>query len=622
MPAMVAPHPSQNATYRLTHLLQLIFRQQANELASSIGTLLRTGRDVDLSHWAPAMVAPLRPFLLSQWQTGMAVASRRIVEQLGPEQSHRLAVRNEIKGLAARSIALYFLKGEQRKRAAIQTEFELVNSRVTDAVDQLVLQFCRDTNDTIQGDLNTALAEIREQIREGTSQGAAYRTIAARVHTIVTDPYRASRIATTETVRAMHAGQLMAAVDSGVVSEVTWEASGDACDRCLQLRDKSVPLGEPFIVLPKGGPYAVVYHPPLHPFCMCALKERIGRPSQKVSIPELPPARPAARTITVSSTSPADSHAHALPWEVEPLQERSEVLMPKLKKDKDAKLKGVKLVGSTKELDKEIKEKETAANKISKEIDRLGAQVNALWKATGPLSGEAIKKYKELTKQINSLTGGFFEAREQLKLAKDKLKPADLVDALAAPDPLTVTPDYGGFRPLPDTVRADTDAVCALLSKIVGKSGLGESVLKVGVRATAEPRAYASGGVVFLPPNTNKGIIAHEIGHCIEFLYPKATEALRAFWHARCAKEKPINLKAKFPGSGYEVDEVGYEDDFGKAFGGDKHKAAYTGKIYPNGQTEILSMGLEMLFRSPSDLAQRDPEWFALIVGILRGDYR
>jgi hypothetical protein len=62
-----------------------------------------------------------------------------------------------------------------------------------------------------------------------------------------------------------------------------------------------------------------------------------------------------------------------------------------------------------------------------------------------------------------------------------------------------------------------------------------------------------------------------------------------------------------------EPDEVLIDDRF--PAGG---MSSYAGKFYPSA-TEVLSMGLERLYRDPAKFAEQDAEYFKLIVGILHG---
>jgi hypothetical protein len=82
------------------------------------------------------------------------------------------------------------------------------------------------------------------------------------------------------------------------------------------------------------------------------------------------------------------------------------------------------------------------------------------------------------------------------------------------------------------------------------------------------------------------------------------------------AKDAPMRTFA--PQAGYGKDEVGNPDRMHETFKGDANKAAYAGKTYPGGRTEILSMGLQKLHEDPMHLAKADPAYFSLVVGVLQ----
>ena len=103
----------------------------------------------------------------------------------------------------------------------------------------------------------------------------------------------------------------------------------------------------------------------------------------------------------------------------------------------------------------------------------------------------------------------------------------------------------------------------------------------------------------------------HEIGHRIEDSSDKKVEnLLKGFLHHRGGMEKAGRILGL-------VGEVGIEDEFKKAFAAD---GPYCGKYYGFGATEILSMGMQQLYQDPVSFAKNDPEYFKLIIGILRGD--
>ena len=66
----------------------------------------------------------------------------------------------------------------------------------------------------------------------------------------------------------------------------------------------------------------------------------------------------------------------------------------------------------------------------------------------------------------------------------------------------------------------------------------------------------------------------------------------------------------------YDPDEIGNEDGFAEAFGGDRMKAAYTGKSYGFGATELISMGLEQLHDNPASLVAGKTDYLTFTVSL------
>jgi hypothetical protein len=64
------------------------------------------------------------------------------------------------------------------------------------------------------------------------------------------------------------------------------------------------------------------------------------------------------------------------------------------------------------------------------------------------------------------------------------------------------------------------------------------------------------------------------------------------------------------PGRGYTSNEIAFKD---------KWMHPYMGKIYSTVDTELMSMGLEFLYRDPVGLARQDPEFFDLLVRLIKG---
>lgn len=113
--------------------------------------------------------------------------------------------------------------------------------------------------------------------------------------------------------------------------------------------------------------------------------------------------------------------------------------------------------------------------------------------------------------------------------------------------------------------------------------------------------------------------MVHELGHVLEMSKPGLRRMTREFVAYRTKDEKPTNLAEKFPAGNFGPDEVGKKDKFDQAFGGSNSATAYyVGKTYSDGDTEIMSMGMEKLFADPARLVMSDPEFFGFLVKALK----
>jgi hypothetical protein len=112
------------------------------------------------------------------------------------------------------------------------------------------------------------------------------------------------------------------------------------------------------------------------------------------------------------------------------------------------------------------------------------------------------------------------------------------------------------------------------------------------------------------------GTFVHEFGHHLEHRNLDIKKKCREFREERTKGEKAIRLN-KIPGVylNYSDSEITKKDKFFDP---------YVGRIYKGGSTEVLSMGLEKILSSRSSalsFAKKDPEYFDLIIDILRGNF-
>jgi hypothetical protein len=100
-----------------------------------------------------------------------------------------------------------------------------------------------------------------------------------------------------------------------------------------------------------------------------------------------------------------------------------------------------------------------------------------------------------------------------------------------------------------------------------------------------------------------RGQLAHELGHWIENHSNNLWGRAKNFLEKRTAGKKITEYKGRDT-------ELIIKDKFIEG---------YIGKIYQDGATEIISMGLEYLFNNPYKLATGDPEMFDLVLSIVQG---
>ena len=121
---------------------------------------------------------------------------------------------------------------------------------------------------------------------------------------------------------------------------------------------------------------------------------------------------------------------------------------------------------------------------------------------------------------------------------------------------------------------------------------------------------------VLLAKEDSVGTAIHEWGHVIEHQHPSIGTAAWAFLRKRVGEEPTVALTEVCPECKYESHERGRKDNFEAAFGSHAH---YVGKDYGGRATEIMSMGLEKLYKDPVTFAKKDPEYFNFVVDILHG---
>jgi len=249
-------------------------------------------------------------------------------------------------------------------------------------------------------------------------------------------------------------------------------------------------------------------------------------------------------------------------------------------------------------------------------IEALIAQQQAeMANAPGGWSDEVYERYKALTKPLQEKRNLLYEKIDDLEgqphefLAKAAA--VDRKDAIKI-DPQFQAKFFGGFDKNKDVKRHVNEAG-QWLEGFVANDG---KKLTFFVEENTTGRAYALPGVISIDRNEGFGVIAHEIGHNIEYARGAEARAMRmAFYDKRTLGDPVEKLIDVHPGVGYRPDEI---------FKRDAWMDDYMGRIYERdsddrASSEIITMGIQYLYQKPVEFAEKDPEYFDFIIGYLRG---
>jgi acyl CoA:acetate/3-ketoacid CoA transferase alpha subunit len=121
---------------------------------------------------------------------------------------------------------------------------------------------------------------------------------------------------------------------------------------------------------------------------------------------------------------------------------------------------------------------------------------------------------------------------------------------------------------------------------------------------------YASGIGAQMSKDATFEIVAHELGHALEYYRPEILSKSIAWREGRTVGERAVTMRSLFPRHGYKPSEVTKVDKFFHP---------YVGKTeYVLSASEVLSMGLEEMARDPIAFAEKDPDMFDFIFSVLR----
>lgn len=185
-----------------------------------------------------------------------------------------------------------------------------------------------------------------------------------------------------------------------------------------------------------------------------------------------------------------------------------------------------------------------------------------------------------------------------------------------------------GFNELNDFMSGETPSLKQAISDAeytIGKAARKDvfgSEISVKHWSTYASRAhYVSqvGGFRLSENSPEARIAVHEIGHHMEHINPAVMYRANEFLRMRIAESGTHDVPMTNYKDSYEPHEIGNEDGFGDLHAGDKRRAAYNGKRYEDGATEVISMGMGAIQEIGMEFAERDEEYFRFMIGVLDG---
>lgn len=127
----------------------------------------------------------------------------------------------------------------------------------------------------------------------------------------------------------------------------------------------------------------------------------------------------------------------------------------------------------------------------------------------------------------------------------------------------------------------------------------------------AADRSFYGRGSIYMADKAPVEVVVHEAAHWLEESDPKIHAKVQKFFESRTTGEKWQKLSELTGNSNYGDNEVAKPDKWPKPYMGKKANS--------DKNSEILSMGMEMMYRDPVGFAKKDPEYFAFIHNTLRG---
>lgn len=199
------------------------------------------------------------------------------------------------------------------------------------------------------------------------------------------------------------------------------------------------------------------------------------------------------------------------------------------------------------------------------------------------------------------------------RLARERVPALRRLEALRASQP--VNPLEAVYVNTPANIRLTTDDMqpnwrtgVEEFNRLVSRQVWADAEIRVDVLPDGG-RAHHTRGAIHVSRNETIATVIHELAHELE-QSSGAQARIREFFERRTQGDEWESLR-ELTGKAYRPDEVTKRD---------RWLHPYMGKYYPTeGITELISMGVEYLYRDPIGFSRDDPEMFDFIYDLVRG---
>lgn len=268
--------------------------------------------------------------------------------------------------------------------------------------------------------------------------------------------------------------------------------------------------------------------------------------------------------------------------------------------------------------DSSVKAAGEALDKLNKRADVLIAELRSIRTLK---TGATVERFEELRRELVGI-------RKELQRAgatarKAALKHLEVKNGAQ----ISLLKDRSKLRD--KTFSSRLDVAQNFLSKVISRDRIDRLNIDFE-RIRKGSRSYATRGKIHVAGGADFRVFVHEMGHVLEFADTEVTRRANAFlWKRAAADPKGLQRLSRITGnSRYGVRELAWEDKFINPYiGRDYRRGSFAGVSKPGTvtpgvvgpATEVVSMGLELLYADPVGFARKDPGMFDFIVDLLRG---